>query len=124
MSNASEIAKGTTEIARHFNAAVFKSIEDGVTSVLGGKVLEPLFIHLEKYHALPREEIPARLDLFFPALEKAFGPTSGKTLGRFIVKLLYARLGLEFANKPDSGLLEYVENARRLESQSLFAQSS
>jgi hypothetical protein len=102
------LAKDTQE----FNETILKSVEDGITSVLGKQVLESLFLHLEAYRGLPRAEIPSRLEVFFPVLEKAFGPITGKTLGRFIVKLVYTRLGLEFPNKPNQQLVEYVENAR------------
>jgi len=89
------------------------SIEDAVKSVLGGEVLESLFVNLQTFHGLTREEIPRRLDVFFPALERAFGTTSGKTVGRFIIKVLYVRLGLEFNGKSNRLLLDYVEDARR-----------
>jgi len=75
--------------------------------------MQSLFPYLQKYHGLSREEILGHLDVFFLALEEAFGPLNGKTVGRFIVKVLYVRLGLEFVDKPSRGLAEYVEEARR-----------
>jgi len=97
----------------YFNENLLDSIEDAVKSVLGEEVLESLFVNLQTFHGLTREEIPRRLDVFFPALERAFGNTSGKTVGRFIIKVLYVRLGLEFNNKSNRLLLDYVEDARR-----------
>ena len=97
----------------YFNETLLDSIEDAVKSVLGEQVLESLFVNLQTFHGLTREEIPRRLDVFFPALERAFGNTSGKTVGRFIVKVLYIRLGLEFNGKSNRLLLDYVEDARR-----------
>jgi hypothetical protein len=38
---------------------------------------------------------------------------SGETIGRFIIKLFYARLGLAFDSRSNGILLDYVENARR-----------
>ena len=96
-----------------FNEVLLKSVDDAVISTLGEKVLQSLFAHLLVYRQLPRDEIPHRLNVFFPGLEKAFGPTSGKTLGRFVVKVLYSRLGLEFDRRSDQPLLDYVEHARR-----------
>ena len=96
-----------------FNEALLKSVDDAVISTLGKTVLQSLFTHLLAFRQLPRDEIPNHLNVFFPALEKAFGPMSGKTLGRFVVKVLYARLGLEFDGASDRALLDYVENARR-----------
>ena len=97
----------------YFNETLLDSIEDAVKSVLGEEVLESLFVNLQTFHGLTREEIPRRLDVFFPALERAFGNTSGKTVGRFIIKVLYVRLGLEFNGKSNRLLLDYVEDARR-----------
>ncbi len=96
-----------------FEETVLLSTEQAVTGLLGQQVLDSLFFNMETYQGLSREEIPRRLNVFFPALEKAFGPMSGKTIGRFIVKVLYAKLGLEFVNKPNCELSEYVDSARR-----------
>ncbi len=96
-----------------FDETLLFSTEQAVTGLLGQQVLESLFFNLETYQGLSRKEIPHRLEVFFPALEKAFGPMSGKTIGRFIVKVLYSKLGLEFVNRSNLGLVEYVEFARR-----------
>ena len=96
-----------------FNQTLLDCIEDAVRSVLGEQVLESLFVHLETYDGLTRDAIPRRLDVFFPALEKAFGQTSGKTVGRFIIKVLYIKLGLEFDSRSNRVLCDYVEDARR-----------
>jgi len=99
------------EYTRDLNEAVLKSIEANVTAVLGEQVLESLFLYLEKYQALPRDEIPSRLELFFSALEKAFGPRSGRTLGRFIINdgQDCVQAWDSFANRTNPGLLECVE---------------
>ena len=97
----------------HFNQVLLDSVEDGVRSVLGEQVLQSLFIRLATHDALDREEIPCRLDTFFDALEKAFGRASGVTIGRFIIKVLYARLGLEFDGRANRVPLDYVKDARR-----------
>jgi hypothetical protein len=82
-------------------------------AILGEQVLESLFVRLETYQSLTRDEIPRHLDTFFIALEKAFGEPSGKTIGRFIIKLLYARLGLAFDCRSNRVLADYIVNARR-----------
>ena len=96
-----------------FNQTLLDCVEDGVTAILGQQVLDALFVRLRTYQGLTRNEIPFHLDMFFAALEKTFGPPSGKTIGRFIIKLLYARLGLVFDSKSDRVLVEYVSDARR-----------
>ena len=107
---AGTILAGDTE---GFSETLLMSIEQAVAALLGEEVVRSLFFNMENFQGLSRDEIPRRLDVFFPALEKAFGPISGKTIGRFIVKVLYAKLGLEFVQKSNCGPLEYVEHARR-----------
>ena len=97
----------------YFNQTFLNSVEDAISSVLGEQVVKSLFIRLEKFDGLTRDEIPHRLDTFFGALEKAFGKTSGRTIGRFIIKVLYVRLGLEFDSRSNRMLLDYVKDARR-----------
>ena len=97
----------------YFNQTLLDSVEDAVSSVLGEQVVRSLFIRLERFDGLSRDEIPHRLDTFFEALEKAFGKTSGKTIGRFIIKVLYVRLGLEFDSRSNRMLLDYVKDARK-----------
>ena len=96
-----------------FNQTLLDCVEDAVRSILGEEVLESLLIRLRTHDGLARNEIPGRLDVFFPALERAFGETSGKSVGRFIIKVLYVRLGLKFDDRSKNVLLDYVEDARR-----------
>jgi|SRR3990172_2338144 len=103
------IPVGDTKV---FSETLLMSIEQAIAGLLGEQVVQSLFFNMETYQGLSRDEIPCRLDVFFPGLEKAFGPTSGKTIGRFIVKVLYAKLGMEFVDRRNCGLPEYVEAAR------------
>jgi len=96
-----------------FNQTLLDCIEDAVKSILGTDVLESLLVRLQTYDGITKDEIPDRLEIFFPALERAFGQTSGKTIGRFIIKVLYIRLGLKFEGKSNRMLLDYVGDARR-----------
>jgi hypothetical protein len=99
--------------SRYFNRTFLDSIEDAIQSILGEQVVKSLFDRLEKYDGLTRDQIPRHLDVFFHALEKVFGQTSGKTIGKFIIKVFYMRLGLEFESRSNRMLPEYVEDARR-----------
>ena len=96
-----------------FDGALLGCIDDAVKAVLGEQVLESLFVRLETCQHLPREEIPRHVDTFFAGLEQAFGKQSGKTVGRFIIKLLYARLEMKFDSRPDGLLEDYIMNAKR-----------
>jgi hypothetical protein len=96
-----------------FNQTLLDCIDDGVKAILGEEVLESLFVRLETSQCLSRDEIPRNVDIFFAVLEKAFGEISGQTVGRFIIKLLYARLGMEFDGRSNRVLADYVINAKR-----------
>ena len=96
-----------------FNQTLLDCVKDGMVAILGDDVLESLFVSLETYQGLSRYEIPRNIDTFFAALEKSFGPPSGKTIGKFIIKLLYARLGLPFDGRANRLLIDYVIDARR-----------
>jgi len=97
----------------YFDQTLLDCVTDAVKSILGAEVLESLFIHIEIHNRLTRHEIPRQPDVFFASLEEAFGPMSGKTIGRFIIKLFYAKLGLAFDSKSNRIPLDYVEDARR-----------
>jgi len=97
----------------YFDQTLLGCVRDGVKAVLGDEVLESLFVHLENHNGLMRDEVPHRLDVFFASLEETFGQMSGKTIGRFIIKLFYARLGLTFDSRSNRMLLDYVEDARK-----------
>ncbi len=107
------LAGDAEEFDRRFSEILLMSVEEGVVLLLGEEVMRSLFFYMEKFSGLSRDEIPCRLDDFFAALVKAFGPISGKTIGRFIFKVLYAKLGLEFVSKPNCALSEYADYARR-----------
>jgi hypothetical protein len=102
----------TEEDSPLFDRTLLECIDDGVKAILGEEVRESLFIRLETYQ-IRRDEIPRHVDAFFAALEKAFGQASGQSLGKFIIKLLYARLGLEFDGRSDELLVDYALNARK-----------
>jgi hypothetical protein len=96
-----------------FNQTLLDCVEEAVRSILGEQVLESLFVRLQTYDGIRRDEIPDRLEMFFPALERAFGHVSGKTIGRFIIKVLYIRLGLKFDGRSNRVLFDYVGDARK-----------
>ncbi|HUK26875.1 MAG TPA: hypothetical protein VLV31_00510 [Candidatus Acidoferrales bacterium] len=96
-----------------FNRTLLDCVDDAAKAILGDQGLEPLFVRLEAYQGLTKDQIPRNLDTFFAALERAYGESTGKTVGRFIIKLLYARLGLPFDGGTNRFLLDYVERARR-----------
>jgi len=96
-----------------FNRTLLDCVDDASRAILGDQGLDPLLGRLEAYQGLTKDQIPRNLDTFVAALEKIYGESTGKTVGRFIIKLLYARLGLPFDGGTNRFLLDYVERARR-----------
>jgi hypothetical protein len=74
--------------------------------VAGEAVLE----HLEKYYSIPRREIPSHIIELSAAAEEIFGKTF-RTIERAIAKRFYRKLGLEFSERTDFQLRDYVNIA-------------
>jgi hypothetical protein len=87
-------------------------VKEGVTDALGASVAVAMFDQMYEHYDLTLENLPDRLDTFFSVLEDAFGYKLSRVLSRVIARKLYAQLSLEFAENPEKGLLEYVEEAR------------
>ena len=99
--------------AGFFDRTFVECIDDAIQSILGAQVAVSLFTHLEDCYGLTRDEIPCRLDVFFNGLEISFGQSSGRAIGKFIIKVFYRRLGLEFDSRSNWVPLDYMEAARR-----------
>ena len=59
------------------------------------------------------EELASRLDILTGVLESTFGPTGARTIGRAIAKRLYWKLGIQFPQRDEYKLQDYVEEAKR-----------
>ncbi len=98
-----------------FNSQLIDSVDETITSVLGGAILLATYRFLANEYGITREHIPGRLDEFDSSLEKMFG-VGGTTLSRAIAKRFWAKLGLEFVPTRNKRLVDYVNEAReRLE---------
>lgn len=103
------------EKGAEFNLILIKSIDETLTGLLSVRVVDALYDHLEKVHAISKDEVPYRLETLLSTLEKIFGGPSSKIIGKAVAKKLYAKLGLAFPlihNNPDPTLAEYIEEAK------------
>lgn len=91
---------------------LIKTVEEAISEVLGAKAASSIFYYLETYHSVRREELPNNLSTFFSVLEKVFG-AGGRTIGRAVVRKLYVKLALEFVEKPDKELTDYIAEAMK-----------
>jgi hypothetical protein len=86
---------------------------------LGSRVTSVFWHHYQAFLGITRDEMPYRLDTLFASLKGTFG-VGGETLGRVIVKKLYAKANVPLELKPDHTLAEYVEELKQILSQDLM----
>lgn len=93
-----------------FDGILIESIDETITSILGGTILQATYRFLANQCGITREHIPSRLDEFDAALLRMFG-VGGSTLSRAIAKTLWAKLGWEFIPIRSKRLVDYVNEA-------------
>lgn len=99
------------ENLEHLHVLLLESIDETVTTLLSRTVVDALYLHLQKFHSIARDEVPYRLDTLLTTLEKIFGASS-QTIAKGIARKFYFKLGLEFTGDPSRTLLEYVDEAK------------
>jgi hypothetical protein len=95
-----------------------ESVEGTIAGLLGRTVSDAFITHLQAYHGFTLEEIPNRPDELFKALQGSFG-IAGDRVGKYIVRKLYLKAGVQFVEHDGGTLVEYVEALKRR-----FAESS
>jgi len=100
------------QLSREFNEVLVESIDETITALLSRAVVEALYVHLQTFYSVSRDEAPYRLETLFASLEKVFGVRSSQTITKAIAKQFYIKLGLEFRSNPNRTLLEYVDEAK------------
>jgi hypothetical protein len=94
------------------SGVLLESIDETVTALLSRKVADSLYVYVEKVHSIPRNEVPHRLDLLVPVLERIFGAGGSRTICKAIARNLYTKLDVEFFDLPSRTFLEFVEGAK------------
>ena len=107
--------KGRTD----FNDLLVDSVDETISEVLGARVTRAFWYHYQAFLGITREEMPYRLDTLFASLKGTFG-VGGETLGRMIVKKLYAKVNVPLELKPNHSLAEYVEELKQILAQDLM----
>jgi hypothetical protein len=104
-----------------FNELLVDSVSEAITEVLGARVTPAFWYHYQAFLGITREEMPYRLETLFTTLKGEFG-IGGETLGRIIVKKLYAKVDVPLELKPDHTLTEYVEELKQILARDLMSQ--
>jgi len=96
-----------------FNELLVESVKETISEVLGARVTPAFWYHYQAFLGMTRDEMPYRLDTLFSSLKGMFG-VGGETLGRRIVKKLYAKAGVPLNYVPDRPLTDYVEELKEI----------
>jgi hypothetical protein len=102
-----------------FNDLVVESVEETISEVLGRRVTPAFWHHYQAFLGISRDEMPYRLETLFASLKGMLG-VGGDTLGRMIVRKLYAKTNVPLDLKPDRTLLEYVEELKAILAQDIM----
>jgi hypothetical protein len=88
------------------------AVDEAITGILGRKVREHLYHHLEEKYRIGPEELPNRLDILCEVLEKVLGNVASATVERAIARNLYGKLRIQFRTKRGCALPYYIARAK------------
>jgi hypothetical protein len=97
---------------KELNSVLFRCIDETLAGVLGLLGRDALYLDLLTSFSVTREELPRNLESLVAILQKNFGSSATKVISRAIAKRLYSEVQLQFEEKPDFGLLDYVGEAK------------
>ena len=98
---------------KNFNALLIDSVDETISGVLGSKINSELWTHYQAFLGITRDEMPYRVSTLFEFLNGTLG-IAGETLGKVIVKKLYAKANIPLHYDPNRPLADYVEELRRI----------
>jgi hypothetical protein len=97
--------------AKSLDDLLLQCVDEVLADLLGRRTREAVYDCLERNHSLARSDIPNNLNTFFELLEETFGKGSS-TIGKSIIKRLYAKLEWTFADVPGFQFTDYMERVR------------
>jgi hypothetical protein len=83
--------KVTSFDGKSINYLFLESLDEVLVDLLGQRVRDAFYDHIESHYYMTRTEIPGRLNDFLLVLERTFGK-SGKIIERTIARRLCAKL--------------------------------
>jgi len=95
-----------------FERCLLDTVDETLCLVLSERTKEAIYVYVEKYCDLRRQEIPRKPDLFVTCLEKIFG-RAASVIEKTILKKFYSKLGMGFEEKKDWNFKDYVISAER-----------
>jgi hypothetical protein len=92
--------------------ALLESIDETITVLLSREVADALYLHLQTFYSIPRDELPNKIESLCSTLKKIFGVSGTETISKAIARTLFVKLGLTFPTGPSRTLPEYVQEAK------------
>lgn len=96
------------------NDILFRCIDDTLAGVMGLVVRDALYLDLLTKYSVTREELPRRLESLLAILERNVGTGPAKAISKAIARRFYLELQMNFADKPNFGLRDYVDEAKTI----------
>jgi len=95
-----------------FNEIFSQSIDETIAGILGRAVSEAFTNYMRARFDLEFDAIAERPETLFRALHDSLG-TGGDRVGKYIVRKLYQKAGVEFSDGDGRPLAEYVQALKR-----------
>jgi hypothetical protein len=97
---------------KEFDEILFDSINSTLTDLLGAESRDIIFSDIEARFSIPKEQVPAHIDVFSKDLRDIFGQKETVAISRVVAKRLYAALQITFVNHIDLDLVRCVDEAK------------
>ena len=91
-----------------------ESIDETIAALLSQEVVTALYLHLQRAHSIPRNEVPNKIEALCSTLNKVFGTSGTAAISKAVARKLFMKLGLTFSDNPPLTLAEYLEVAKSM----------
>ena len=95
-----------------FNELFIQSVDETITGILGKTVSNAFTNYVRTRFGLEIDAIPERPETLFSALHDSLG-AGGDRVGKYIVRKLYQKAGIEFQDGDNRPLADYVQQLKR-----------
>jgi len=106
------LSKHTPNRKSRFNDMCVEALQETIREVLGATVADAYIKYTHNSLGIPHEETSDRLEAILSSLESIFG-AGGNVLGMRLIRKLYAKAGIAFAETPGLTLGDYLKSLRR-----------
>jgi len=102
-----------SDVESGFRDILLTAFDEGLDSI-GKNFKDVILFHVKQRTSLTLDDFPAKPQEFMSAISGILGEGSVRVLERIIVTRLDEIVGVPFEEKPGRGLVEYVEEAKRV----------